>query len=108
MPHVPFAVFRRTGTNFLEISVTTIELLGWHISYASGGYFRLIPYRWSRRCLSRLAGDLGRTTAIYFPPCEIDPDQPKARGQPFRSKLRHYSGLSAMERKLKRLLADFR
>ncbi len=108
MPHVPLALVRRTGTKFLEIPVTTIEFLGRHVSCASGGYFRLIPYHGSRWCLSHLAGDAGRTTAFYFPPCETAPDQPKARGQPFRSKLRDYSGLSAIERKLKRLLTDFR
>lgn len=87
--------------------MATIEVLGRRVSCA-GGYFRLPPYQWSRWCLSRLAGDAGRTAAFYFHPWESAPGKPKVRGLPFRSKLRHYSGLSAMKRKLKRPLADFR
>ena len=108
MPDAPLSPFRPTETSFLEIPVATIELMGRRVSCAGGGHFRLTPYQWSRWCLSRLAGDASRTAAFYFHPWEIDPGQPKVKGLPLRSKLRHYSGLRAMERKLKRLLVDFR
>ncbi len=107
MPDGPRSPFHPTDTAFLEIPVATVDVLGRRVSCAGGGHFRLTPYQWSKWCLSRLAGDAGRTAAFYFHPWEIDPGQPKVKGLPLRSKLRHYSGLGAMEGKLKRLLADF-
>jgi len=108
MPNAPLSPFHPTDTGFLEIPVATVEVLGRRVSCAGGGHFRLTPYQWSKWCLGRLANEKDRTAAFYFHPWEIDPGQPKVRGLPLRSKLRHYSGLAAMERKLKRLLIDFR
>ncbi len=108
MPDAPLSPFQPTNSSFLEIPVATVELLGRRVSCAGGGHFRLTPYQWSRWCLERLANDAHRTAAFYFHPWEIDPNQPKVQGLPLRSKLRHYSGLGAMEGKLKRLLRDFR
>lgn len=108
MPNAPLSPFRPTDSDLLEIPVATIELLGRRVSCAGGGHFRLFPYQWSKWCLSRLAAEKNRTAAFYFHPWEIDPDQPRVKGLPLRSRLRHYSGLAAMERKLKRLVTDFR
>ena len=107
MPDAPLSPFRPIDTKFLEIPVATVELLGRRVSCAGGGHFRLTPYQWSRWCLDRLASDANRKAAFYFHPWEIDPGQPKIKGLPLRSKLRHYSGLGAMESKLRRLLNDF-
>ena len=48
-----------------------------------------------------------RPAVFYFHPWEIDPGQPRVPDAPLRSRLRHYSRLSAMEGKLERLLQDF-
>jgi hypothetical protein len=108
MPDAPLSPFHPTKTSFMEIPVATIEVLGRRVSCAGGGHFRLTPYQWSRWCLNQLAQDAERTAAFYFHPWEIDPGQPKVKGLPLRSRLRHYSRLGAMEGKLKRLLQDFR
>ncbi len=108
MPDAPLSPFRPIASKLVEIPVATIELLGRRISCAGGGHFRLFPYRWSKWCLSRLAKEEGRTAAFYFHPWEIDPDQPKVKGLPLRSRLRHYTGQAVMEQKLGRLLQDFR
>jgi hypothetical protein len=44
---------------------------------------------------------------IYFHPWEIDPDQPRIPSG-FRSRVRHYTNLSGMHRKIERLLQDFK
>ena len=49
----------------------------------------------------------GRPAIIYFHPWEIDPDQPRVANAPLRSRLRHYSNLSVMAAKLRRLTRDF-
>ncbi|MGI9418472.1 MAG: XrtA system polysaccharide deacetylase [Geminicoccaceae bacterium] len=107
MPNAPLRPFQPVD-NFLEIPVATVELFGRRVSCAGGGHFRLLPYRWSRWCLNKLAADRDRNAAFYFHPWEIDPGQPRVRGLKLRSRLRHYTGLTAMEGKLQRLLGDFR
>lgn len=48
-----------------------------------------------------------RPAIIYFHPWEIDPDQPRVEGAPLRSRVRHYTNLSVMAAKLRRLTRDF-
>jgi hypothetical protein len=50
----------------------------------------------------------GEPGVFYCHPWEIDPDQPRIAGAPWKSRLRHYTNLRRMRRKLDRLLADFR
>ncbi|HLL59245.1 MAG TPA: DUF3473 domain-containing protein, partial [Allosphingosinicella sp.] len=50
----------------------------------------------------------GRPGIFYFHPWEIDPEQPRVSEAPLKSKLRHYSRLSAMRPKLMRLLTSRR
>jgi hypothetical protein len=44
---------------------------------------------------------------FYTHPWECDPGQPRVPGAPARARLRHYIGLAATERRLRRLLRDF-
>jgi polysaccharide deacetylase family protein (PEP-CTERM system associated) len=57
----------------------------------------------------RSAGSIkeGRPAVFYFHPWEIDPDQPRWRA-PLKSRLRHYSRLSAMRPKLLKILKAHR
>ncbi|MBT6036427.1 MAG: DUF3473 domain-containing protein, partial [Kordiimonadaceae bacterium] len=38
----------------------------------------------------------------------IDPDQPRQHNASLKSKFRHYTNLDVMEKKIERLLVDFR
>ncbi len=49
----------------------------------------------------------GQPFMVYFHPWELDDDQPRINTG-MRSRLRHYTNLSTMELKLKRLLREFR
>ncbi len=92
-----------------EIPVATVEWHGRRITCAGGGFFRLLPYAtWFRPLLRRLHAHDHQPATFYFHPWEIDADQPRVKGLPIRSRLRHYTNLAKMEGKLRRLLADFR
>ncbi len=94
-------------SDLVELPVTTARLGSRVVAAGGGGFFRLLPYRFSHWAITQVNGD-GRPAIIYFHPWEIDPDQPRVAHAPLKSKLRHYSKLSAMAGKLERLMGDFR
>jgi polysaccharide deacetylase family protein (PEP-CTERM system associated) len=106
-PEAPRFAFRPLAdAALLELPVTTARLAGRTLAAGGGGFFRLLPYRFSHWAIEQVNGE--RQPAIfYFHPWEIDPDQPRPAGAPLKSRIRHYSRLSAMEGKLKKLLGDF-
>ncbi|HWV12764.1 MAG TPA: XrtA system polysaccharide deacetylase [Sphingobium sp.] len=95
------------GQDLLELPVTTAEFGGRRLAAGGGGFFRLLPYGFSRWAIGQVNGRERRPAIIYFHPWEIDPDQPRVVGAPLRSRLRHYSNLSVMADKLRRLTRDF-
>lgn len=104
-PEAPrFAHRPLSDAALIELPVTTVALGGRRIAAGGGGFFRLLPYRFSSWAISRVNRQEGRPAIFYFHPWEIDPSQPRVKNAPLRSRLRHYSRLSAMEGKLDRLL----
>lgn len=101
-PHFPF----RPVAGLLEIPLTTVCLLGKQIPASGGGYFRLFPYALSRLLLRR-AARRSTTPVFYFHPWELDPEQPRIREAPLRSRIRHYLNLKRTEPRLRRLLRAF-
>ena len=95
------------GSDLLALPVTTAEFRGRRLAAGGGGFFRLLPYGFSRWAIRQVNGRQKRPAIIYFHPWEIDPDQPRVAGAPLRSRLRHYSNLSVMADKLRRLTRDF-
>ena len=87
----------------IELPVTTVEIGGRRLAAGGGGFFRLLPYRFSSWAIGRVNRDEARPAVFYFHPWEIDPEQPRVADAPLRSKLRHYSRLSAMRHKLLKL-----
>jgi len=109
MPDAPrFAHYPAAGCGLLELPPTTIRLFNRNLPAAGGGYFRLLPYGVSRWCLNRVNTVEGKPCIFYFHPWEIDPGQPRQRGASLKSRFRHYVNLSAMERRLRALLKDFK
>lgn len=92
----------------VEFPVTTVRVGKRNFAAGGGGFFRLLPYRLSRAAIDHVNRVEGQPAIFYFHPWEIDPSQPVVRDAPFRSRLRHYTNLDAMERKLDRLLGAFR
>jgi polysaccharide deacetylase family protein (PEP-CTERM system associated) len=96
------------GSDFIELPVTTVEVGGRRMAAGGGGFFRMLPYRFSSWAISRVNGRERRPAVFYFHPWEIDPGQPRVEEAPLRSKLRHYSRLSTMRPKLLKLLREHR
>lgn len=107
-PAAPRAPFRPQGAGLWELPLTTRRVCGQNLPCAGGGYFRLLPYRLSRANLRAVNAREGRAGIFYLHPWEIDAAQPRVEGIGWRTRLRHYTNLAAMPRRLERLLHDFR
>jgi polysaccharide deacetylase family protein (PEP-CTERM system associated) len=103
-----FAFRPLTDSDLIELPVTTVELGGRRMAAGGGGFFRLLPYRFSSWAIGRVNRAEQRPAVFYFHPWEIDPGQPRVTAAPLKSRLRHYSRLSAMRPKLLRLLGEHR
>jgi polysaccharide deacetylase family protein (PEP-CTERM system associated) len=106
-PDAPRFAFRPvSGSALIEVPVTTATFAGRRLAAGGGGFFRLLPYRFSRWAVTQVNA-LDQAAIIYFHPWEIDPGQPRVAGSSLRSKVRHYTNLDAMAGKLRRLIGDF-
>ena len=104
-PEAPRFAWRPVaGSALIELPVTTFELAGRRFAAGGGGFFRLLPYALSHWAITRVNGSEARPAIFYFHPWEMDVDQPRVANAPLRSKLRHYTNLSAMRPKLLKLL----
>jgi len=105
-PRHPF-VLERNGRTLIEVPGSTTRLGPLNLPIGGGGYFRILPYAWTRWGIERVNRLEGRPTIFYLHPWEIDPDQPVLRAGAL-GRFRHYRNLRDTERRLKRLLGDFR
>jgi len=107
MPESPrFAYEVRPG--LMEIPITTLRVFNRNLPSSGGGYFRLLPYSWSRWMLSRVNGHEHESGVFYFHPWEIDPGQPRIEGISSKTRFRHYFNIDRMEGRLNQLLGDFK
>ena len=89
-----------------ELPGSTIRVGAANLPIGGGGYFRLLPYGWTRHGIARLNA-AGEPAIFYLHPWEIDPEQPRIHAGRVSS-FRHYWNLSETEPRLKRLLGQFR
>lgn len=101
-----FQHVRKEG--IIEIPVPTLVNNGKNIGIGGGGYFRLYPYWVSNRRIEKYMQATDEPYNFYLHPWEIDTDQPRVDGAPLKSKLRHYVNLHVMEKKLVRLIKDYK
>jgi polysaccharide deacetylase family protein (PEP-CTERM system associated) len=94
-------------SDLLEIPVTTATFAGRRLAAGGGGFFRVLPYGFSRWAIRQVNRREGRPAVFYFHPWEIDPDQPRVANAPLKSRLRHYSKLEGMADKLRQLIQEF-
>ena len=105
-PRHPYILSRESGS-LVECPGSTARVGPLNLPVAGGGYFRLVPYAWTRWGIARLNRREGRPAVFYLHPWEIDPGQPRLHA-PWLSRLRHYRHLDETEGRLRRLLQDFR
>ena len=91
----------------VEIPVTTAMFAGKRLAAGGGGFFRVIPYGFTRWAIRQVNAREGRPAVFYFHPWEIDPGQPRVAGAPLKSRLRHYTNLDKMAGKLRQLVGEF-
>ncbi len=93
--------------DLIEIPVTTAILGGRRVAAGGGGFFRVLPYAFSRWAIRQVNREEQRPAIFYFHPWEIDPDQPRVDGAPIKSRFRHYTNLAKMAPKLQELVGEF-
>jgi len=107
-PQAPRFAFRPLPwAQLIELPVTTAMLGGRRVAAGGGGFFRVLPYAFSRWAIRQVNRRDERPAIFYFHPWEIDPEQPRVPGAPLRSRLRHYTGLEQMAAKLRDLVHEF-
>lgn len=89
-----------------EFPISTWHLFGQNLPVAGGAYFRIYPYLFTRTALKAINRS-GNPFVFYLHPWEIDPEHPRIP-VPRRIALTHYFNLAATERRLRRLVRDFK
>jgi len=105
-PRWPHAIDRPAGRVY-EVPGSTVRFGGTNLPVAGGGYFRVLPYAWTRFGISRVNRMERQPVVFYLHPWEIDPDQPRLKAGRL-SRFRHYRNLHDTEQRLRQLLNDFR
>ena len=107
-PEAPrFAFKPLPWSDLIEVPVTTAHFAGRRLAAGGGGFFRVLPYGFSRWAIRQVNTRDQRPAVFYFHPWEIDPEQPRVSGAALRSRLRHYTNLGAMAAKLEQLVREF-
>jgi polysaccharide deacetylase family protein (PEP-CTERM system associated) len=107
-PDAPRFRFEVGSSKLTELPITTVSLFGRNWPCGGGGYFRLFPYALSKWALEQVNRVEQQSAIFYFHPWEIDPEQPRLDNLSLRTRFRHYVNLNRVERRLDRLLGDFR
>lgn len=89
-----------------EYPLSTVRIGKMNFPVGGGGYLRLLPYSFTRWAINRLNKIEKQPAIIYLHPWELDPQQPKLKGQ-WLSHFRQYTNLNKTEGILKSLLNDF-
>jgi len=109
LPTAPRHIFRVrcAAGDLVEVPGSTVHVAGLTLPVAGGGYFRLLPYAWTRWGIDRLNRVERQPAVFYLHPWEIDPDQPRLPADAM-GRFRHYRNLHRTEGRLRQLLRDFR
>ncbi|MGH9409026.1 MAG: XrtA system polysaccharide deacetylase [Vicinamibacterales bacterium] len=102
----PYPIERPSGT-LIEVPGSATRVGPMNLPVAGGGYFRILPYWWTRWGIARVNRREGRPAIFYLHPWEIDPDQPRLKAGRL-GRFRHYRHLDQTESRLRQLLKDFR
>lgn len=105
-PRWPHRLTTDKGYELAEFPLSTLNLPGYTLPIAGGGYFRLFPYWFSAWGLGSINRQ-GQPFVFYLHPWEVDPAQPRLDVKWF-SRFRHYNNLDVCEKRLAQLLERFR
>jgi polysaccharide deacetylase family protein (PEP-CTERM system associated) len=103
----PFVIHSRGERELVEFPMTTARFAGRNLPLGGGAYLRVLPYHYMRWGMRRVNRE-GHPAVVYLHPWELDPEQPRLKSRGKRGFSTHYLNLDSMEKKLRRLLTDFR
>lgn len=89
-----------------EVPASTLRWGRVNLPVSGGGYFRMLPYAWTRWAIDRVNAD-GQPVVFYLHPWELDPNQPRIAA-PVARRWRHYAGLGKSRQRFAKLLSAFR
>ncbi len=104
-PRHPYLVER--ASTLMEAPGSTVRWCPFNLPIGGGGYFRILPYGWTRWGIGRLNMIERKPAIFYLHPWEIDPEQPRLHASRL-GRFRHYRNLGKTEARLRALLKDFR
>jgi polysaccharide deacetylase family protein (PEP-CTERM system associated) len=109
IPDAPRDIHRlkRDRGALVEVPPSTVRLGGVNLPIAGGGYFRLLPFWWTRWGIARVNDVERRPVVFYLHPWEVDPDQPRLQASAL-SRFRHYRNLARTAPRLRALCRQFR
>lgn len=90
------------GAEIKEFPINIHTVLGNHIVFSGGGFFRFFPY-W----LIKKWGKESEYMMTYFHTRDFDTKQPTVQGLPLRRKFKSYVGIKGAWKKWNHLLDDF-
>jgi polysaccharide deacetylase family protein (PEP-CTERM system associated) len=103
----PGFVHAPSGGRIAEFPMSTAAFGPVRVPVSGGGYFRLLPYWFTRAGLRSINETEGLPFTFYLHPWEIDSEQPRVKTG-LVSRFRHYTNLAKCEGRLRQLLGDFR
>jgi polysaccharide deacetylase family protein (PEP-CTERM system associated) len=103
----PGLMHAKNGASIVEFPLSTAELFGRRVPVAGGGYFRLLPFWFTRWGLRSINERQQQPFIFYLHPWEIDAEQPRFNAS-WLSKFRHYTNLDVCEARLTRLIDEFK
>jgi polysaccharide deacetylase family protein (PEP-CTERM system associated) len=106
-PTRPGLMHAKNGASIVEFPLSTAQLFGRRVPVAGGGYFRLLPYWFTRWGLRSINERDDQPFIFYLHPWEIDAGQPRFKAS-LLSRFRHYTNLDVCEARLTRLIGEFR
>ncbi len=93
-----------TVSGLTEVPLKKSKIWGMKIPVCGGGYFRMLPYQFTKSALQR---DLKKDAVVmYFHPWEFDAAQPRVKLGLLKT-FRHYVGLNSNREKFLNLINDF-
>ena len=107
IPDAPRFRYKLPQQGMEEFPISTAIFFGQKIPVAGGGYFRLLPYWFTKLALKKINNREKQPFVFYLHPWEIDNAQPRFKQARLLSKFRHYNNLNKTMDRLERLLNDF-
>ena len=99
----PSKILTKNKSIIKEFPINTFNILNNRIIFSGGGYFRILPYFFLKKLMSK--SDYVMT---YFHPRDFDPNQPILDNISLMRYFKSYVGLSSSQKKIEKLFEDFK